>query len=73
MHNGVFDTFGDVYRFYQRADDRSTDPLLRGVRAPRGDDAAAVTAFLGALSDRRFDTSVPTAVPSGLPVGGAIR
>lgn len=73
MHNGVFDTLDDVYRFYQRADDRSADPALRRVRAPRGDDAAAVTAFLQALSDGSFDATVPQGVPSGLPVGGAIR
>jgi cytochrome c peroxidase len=73
MHNGVFGTLDDVYRFYQRADDRSPDPALRAVRAPRGDDAAAVTAFLQALSDGAYDTTVPASVPSGLAVGGAIR
>jgi len=72
MHNGVFATLDDVYRFYQRADDRSNDPALRAVRAPRGADAAAVTAFLGSLSDGSFDADVPARVPSGLPVGGAI-
>lgn len=73
MHNGVFTTLDDVYRFYQRADDRSADPALRAVRAPRGDDAVAVSAFLGALSDGTFDATIPASVPSGLPVGGAIR
>lgn len=73
MHNGVFATLDDVYEFYRRADDRSPDPALRGVRAPRGDDAAAVTAFLGALSDGSYDTTIPASVPSGLPVGGLIR
>lgn len=73
MHDGVFDTLDDVYRFYQRADDRSNDPALRAVRAPRGADAAAVTAFLGALSDGTVDEAIPASVPSGLPVGGAIR
>lgn len=73
MHNGVFNTLDDVYAFYQRADDRSPDPALRGVRAPRGDDAAAVTAFLASLSDGAYDASVPASVPSGLPVGGAIQ
>ena len=73
MHDGVFATLDDVYRFYQRADDRSSDPALRRVRAPRGDDAAAVTAFLGALGDGTVDATIPATVPSGLPVGGAIR
>ena len=73
MHNGVFNTLDDVYRFYQRADDRSPDPALRAVRAPRGDDAVAVSAFLESLSDGTYDTTVPPSVPSGLPVGGAIR
>jgi cytochrome c peroxidase len=73
MHNGVFSTLDDVYRFYQRADDRSADPALRAVRAPRGDDALAVSAFLGALSDGTVDATIPASVPSGLPVGGAIR
>lgn len=73
MHNGVFNTLDDVYRFYQRADDNSPDPALRNVRAPRGGDAADVTAFLRSLSDGTFDETVPTSVPSGLPVGGSIH
>ena len=73
MHNGVFATLDDVYQFYLRAADRAPDPALRGVRAPRGADAADVTAFLDALSDGTYDATVPASVPSGLPVGGAIR
>lgn len=73
MHNGVFATLDDVYRFYQRADDNSNDPLVRRVRAPRGADAADVTAFLRSLGDGSYDRTVPATVPSGLPVGGAIR
>jgi cytochrome c peroxidase len=73
MHNGVFNSLNDVYGFYRRAAGRAADPALRGVRAPQGDEAAAVTAFLEALSNGTLDTTVPASVPSGLAVGGAIR
>ena len=73
MHNGVFSSLNDVYGFYRRAAGRAADPALRGVRAPQGDEAAAVTAFLEALSNGTLDTTVPASVPSGLAVGGAIR
>jgi len=73
MHNGVFTTLDDVYRFYNQPNDRASDPALRRVRPVRAGDAAAVTAFLEALSDGTVDTQIPGEVPSGLPVGGSIH
>ena len=45
------------------------DPLFPS----RVTDAPAIIAFLGTLTATNFDRSVPTAVPSGLPVGGNIH
>jgi len=73
MHNGVFASLDAVLRHYALASERAPDPALRRVRPPRGEDAAALIAFLEALSDGTLDTRVPERVPSGLPVGGAIR
>ncbi len=70
MHDGSLPTLDAVLQFYGRVD-RRLDPALRGVRGFTPDEAADVTAFLEALSDRTFDTTVPSQVPSGLAVGGA--
>jgi cytochrome c peroxidase len=45
---------------FRRVDDMSTQEM------------ADIIAFLGALTDERFDRTIPARVPSGLPVGGAI-
>lgn len=68
MHNGSLTDLDAVFQFYRRVDDR-LDPALRGVRGPDRNDAVDVKAFLQALSDGHFDTTVPSAVPSGLVVG----
>jgi cytochrome c peroxidase len=71
MHNGALGDLDQVFGFYARVD-RRLDPALARVRAPSPAEAADVKAFLGALSDGTFDTTVPTSVPSGLTPGGAI-
>lgn len=37
-----------------------------------GDDMDEIIVFLNALNDPDFDTSIPSSVPRGLPVGGEI-
>ena len=71
MHNGALVDLDQVFGFYARVD-RRLDPDLARVRAPTPQEAADVKAFLGALSDGTFDTTVPTSVPSGLTPGGAL-
>jgi cytochrome c peroxidase len=45
---------------------------FRGVDDMSDQEMADIVAFLRALSDENFDRTIPTRVPSGLPVGGAI-
>lgn len=71
MHDGALGTLDDVFAFYARVD-RTADPALRGLRVPAGRDREDVVAFLAALSNGTFDRTVPEAVPSGLPPGGAV-
>ena len=73
MHGGVFATIPQVFQFYRQATNNPIDPDLRGVRTPTPQEAPDVEAFLRALGDAPFDTSVPAAVPSGLTPGGAPR
>ena len=72
MHDGTLTTLNDVFAFYARVD-RTLDPRLQQVRPFDANERADVTAFFAALSDGTFDRMVPEAVPSGLPVGGAIH
>lgn len=84
MHNGLFSTLEEVLEFYDDVDSRrgrarnlnvgreELDPLLRRLRGVDEDDEALL-AFLGALSDGSFDRTIPSRVPSGLPVGGKIH
>ncbi|MDX2015687.1 MAG: cytochrome c peroxidase [Myxococcaceae bacterium] len=69
MHDGSLPTLRAVLQFYGRVD-RQLDPALRGVRGFSAQETDDVIAFLEALSDGAFDTTVPEQVPSGLPVGG---
>jgi cytochrome c peroxidase len=84
MHSGVFQSLEDVLEFYNDVDSRRSsrsrnanvsreqlDPLLCRLRGV--DDDVDLIAFLGALTDRSFDTTVPDRVPSGLAVGGKIQ
>ncbi len=78
MHNGAFETLGEVVRFYRRGPRnpnvgrRGVDPLVRQLRRP-GRAADEIVEFLGALTDDSFDKSVPSRVPSGLTPGGSIQ
>jgi cytochrome c peroxidase len=69
MHDGSIATLEGVLQFYARVD-RQLDPALRGVRPFAPQEVPDVIAFLEALSDGAFDTTVPASVPSGLPVSG---
>lgn len=69
MHDGSLPTLDAVLQFYARVN-RQLDPALARVRGFSPREAEDVIAFLEALSDGQFDTSVPPSVPSGLPVGG---
>ncbi len=72
MHDGSLPTLEAVLQFYGRVD-RRLDPALGGVRGFNPTEAADVKAFLEALSDGTFETTVPASLPSGLPVGGVVR
>lgn len=77
MHSGTLATLGDVLDFYDN--DRNTaNPHVstrqRDAQFPgRVVNKQAIIAFLNYLTDNSFDKTVPTTVPSGLPVGGNIR
>lgn len=79
MHNGSQASLASVLVFYDRI--RDGEQLNPGVRTsqldsllrPRVTLSNDVVEFLHALTDERFDKSVPVSVPSGLPVGGRIR
>lgn len=81
MHNGMLATLEDVIALYDDvSNERSRNPkvpsaniesLVTGLNVAEG--TLALVAFLDALSDDAFDRTVPAQVPSGLPVGGAIR
>lgn len=78
MHNGVFQTLGEVVRFYRRGPRnpnvgrRDVDPLVRRLRRP-GRAADEIIEFLNALNDDSFDKTIPSHVPSGLSPGGLIQ
>ena len=78
MHNGAFQTLGEVVRFYRRAPRnpnvarREVDPFVRQLRRP-GRAAAELVEFLAALNDESFDKTIPARVPSGLSPGGRIQ
>ena len=78
MHDGAFQTLGEVVRFYRRGPRNANvarqdvDPLVRRLRRP-GRSADEIIAFLAALNDDSFDKSIPSRVPSGLNPGGRIQ
>lgn len=78
MHSGVFQTLGEVVRFYRRPPRnpnvarREVDPLVRQLRRP-GRAADELIEFLTALNDESFDRTIPTRVPSGLSPGGRLQ
>lgn len=78
MHSGKLLSLANVLNFYDVIKDGDQlnpnvpvsrlDSLLRA-RVTRSND---LIEFLHALTDERFDKSVPTGVPSGLAVGGKL-
>ncbi|MEO0528087.1 MAG: cytochrome c peroxidase [Bacteroidota bacterium] len=84
MHNGMQTSLEEVMIFYEEIsegdDDRinanltmsNIDPLARELDID-DDVAGAIIAFMEALNDPNFDRTIPTDVPSGLPVGGNIN
>jgi len=78
MHSGVFQTLGEVVRFYRRAPRNpnvgrsEVDRFVRQLRRPRRA-ADEIVAFLAALNDESFDKIIPLSVPSGLSRGGRIQ
>ncbi len=75
MHNGIFSTLEEVVDF--KIAGVSQNPNIETSElTPRNLDAEekeALVAFLRALTDNSFDKTIPTSVPSGLPVGGSIN
>ena len=88
MHNGIFSSLPEVVNFYQRisrgggrrggggglneqVSRDQIDPLARQLNM-RGRGQQDLMAFLRALDDPNFDRTVPSRVPSGLPVGGTL-
>lgn len=75
MHNGSFDTVGDVIDFYTggggpTAQLRVDDKIHAYLLGP--DQKAALIAFLYALTDESKVPQFPDRVPSGLPVVGRL-
>lgn len=80
MHNGTIRDLTGVLNFYDpgRGQAPSSNPHVAvSQRDPlfpnHVNNAQAIIAFLGTLTATSYDRTVPTAVPSGLPVGGNIR
>lgn len=81
-HNGIFPTLSAVVGFYEDASggrsrnpkvsSEKLDPLLLELKDFDEEDVDLVE-FLRALSDDKFDKTIPERVPSGLPVGGKIQ
>jgi cytochrome c peroxidase len=80
MHSGTLPNLQAVMNFYDpgrgappsanpHVPTSQRDPLFPG----RVTDPQAIIAFLGTLTAASYDRTVPTAVPSGLAVGGNIR
>jgi cytochrome c peroxidase len=75
MHNGRFETIRDVVDGFYFHVDHGLDPDLEGLDCPNDRDGATlgdIEAFLWSISDGSFDDAVPSAVPSGLEVGGRL-
>jgi cytochrome c peroxidase len=84
MHNGVHTTLEEVMEFYEEIAEGDNDQLNTNLSPNQLDEEMldldlddgqidAIIAFLNALNDDNFDKTVPSSVPSGLPVGGNIQ
>ncbi len=82
MHNGSIPDLLKVLEFYEdisvgviRNPDVSNkiyDPLVKKLQL-EVKDMRPIISFLNTLNDKHFDKTIPTSVPSGLPVGGNIQ
>lgn len=77
MHSGMHGTLREVMDFYNDGVTRlpAHVPQAEGME-PLGlteDEIEDVIAFMNALEDDNFDKTIPSSVPSGLPVGGFIQ
>ena len=79
MHNGMMETLQDVVEFMNAGVSQNpniTSDMMDNDITPLGlseKEISQIVAFLESLTDEDFDKGVPTAVPSGLPVGGSIQ
>lgn len=82
LHGGSRDSLADVLNFYDQVaeGDSHNSQVPRSALDPDAvamndvDDATAeLVAFLQSLDDPEFDRRIPTTLPSGLAVGGAIQ
>ncbi len=83
MHNGIHETLEEVMEFYEEIAEGEDDALNSNVSENQldpemqdlqldDDQINEIIAFLNTLNDNSFDKTIPTSVPSGLPVGGNI-
>lgn len=83
MHNGLYTTLEEVMEFYEEIADGDTDELNANLSLNQldeemldldldGEQIDAIIAFMNALNDDSFDKTIPSSVPSGLPVRGNI-
>ena len=76
MHSGMHTDLRDVMDFYNAGVSRHPNVLQAEGMQPLGltnQEIDDVIAFMEALEDDNFDKTIPSNVPSGLPVGGNIQ
>ena len=79
MHSGVLATLKDVVVFMNEGVSRNEN-VLSGMMDHKmkplnldSEEINLIVDFLGTLTDSNFDRTIPSQVPSGLPVGGNIQ
>lgn len=82
MHSGSIQTLENVLAFYEDLQGHdlpnklvskdSLDPLARQLKVEFRD-ISRIVEFLNTLNDPNYDKTIPSSVPSGLPVGGDIK
>jgi len=83
MHNGRFETLEDVVDFYDDLSEGRNNAINNNINFNEVDEDARdldlgrgdineIVAFLRTLTDENFDRTIPSSVPSQLPVGGDI-
>lgn len=77
MHNGQHETLREVMNYYNKgkAEQKgigNVHPKIKPLNLSEKE-MTDIIAFLRSLTDPDYDRQIPQQVPSGLPVGGAIR